>query len=103
MALTAGRSLAIDPAYLPLGVPLWLDTTWPNGTKQAGQPLQRLVVAQDTGGAIKGVVRGDVYWGTGEPALAVAGFMNQSGRYYMLLPRPVAEKRRALIAQGMLP
>ncbi|MFO1060208.1 MAG: murein transglycosylase A [Dongiaceae bacterium] len=103
VALTAGRSLAIDPAYLPLGVPLWLDTTWPNGTKQAGQPLQRLVVAQDTGGAIKGVVRGDVYWGTGEPALAVAGFMNQSGRYYMLLPRPVAEKRRALIAQGMLP
>ena len=48
-------------------------------------------------------MRGDVYWGTGEPALAVAGFMNQSGRYYMLLPRPVAEKRRALIAQGMLP
>jgi membrane-bound lytic murein transglycosylase A len=103
VVLTAGRSLAIDPAYMPLGAPLWLDTTWPNGTKQAGQPLQRLMVAQDTGGGIKGVVRGDVFWGTGEPALAVAGFMNQSGRYFLLLPKPVAEKRREVIARSMLP
>jgi membrane-bound lytic murein transglycosylase A len=103
VTLTAGRSLAIDPAYMPLGVPLWLDTTWPNATPQAGQPLQRLMVAQDTGGGIKGVVRGDVFWGTGDPALAIAGYMNQTGRYYMLLPKPVAEKRRALIAQSMLP
>jgi membrane-bound lytic murein transglycosylase A len=103
VVLTAGRSLAIDPAYLPLGVPLWLDTTWPNATPQAGQPLQRLMVAQDTGGAIKGPVRGDVYWGTGGPALAIAGYMNQAGRYYLLLPKPVAEKRLALIAQSMLP
>jgi membrane-bound lytic murein transglycosylase A len=91
--LTPGRSLAVDAALLPLGVPLWLDTTWPAGTPTAGQPLQRLVVAQDTGGAIKGAVRGDVFWGTGEAALAIAGPMKQRGRYFLLLPTTVVERR----------
>src|SRR5262249_37758325 len=58
VVLTAGRSIAVDPSYLALGGPLWLDTTWPSGGPQGGQPLQRLMVAQDTGGAIKGPVRG---------------------------------------------
>jgi membrane-bound lytic murein transglycosylase A len=87
--LTAGRSLAVDPAFLPLGAPLFLDTTDPV-TKQ---PLQRLMVAQDTGSAIKGPVRGDVFWGSGEPALAKAGRMKQRGRYYLLLPNSVAARR----------
>jgi membrane-bound lytic murein transglycosylase A len=83
--LTAGRSLAVDRRYIPLGVPVWLDTTapWPEG---AG-PLRRLMVAQDTGGAIKGVVRGDVFWGAGERAEAIAGHMKSPGRYAILLPK----------------
>ena len=91
VALTAGRSLAVDPAYMPLGAPVFLDTTHPV-TKQ---PLQRLMVAQDTGSAIKGPVRGDFFWGSGEPALAKAGRMKQRGRYYLLLPESVAARRAA--------
>jgi len=92
VVLTPGRSLAIDPSLLPLGAPLWLDTTYPPGTPEAGQPLRRLVVAQDTGGAIKGAVRGDIYWGSGETALQYAGPMKQQGRYYVLLPKTVAQR-----------
>ena len=92
VALTPGRSLAIDPGLMPLGAPLWLDTTYPSGTPEAGRPLRRLVAARDSGGAIKGVVRGDLYWGSGEDALRYAGPMKQQGRYYLLLPRAVAER-----------
>src|SRR5262249_59210680 len=59
VALTPERSLAVDPKLLPLGAPLWLDTTYPAGTPEDGRPLQRLVVAQDSGSAIKGAGRGD--------------------------------------------
>jgi membrane-bound lytic murein transglycosylase A len=93
VSLTAGRSLAIDATLLPLGAPLWLDTTYPEGTLEAGQPLQRLVVAQDTGAAIKGAVRGDLFWGTGDRAMRYAGPMKQRGRYFLLLPNAVAERR----------
>jgi membrane-bound lytic murein transglycosylase A len=92
VALTPGRSLAIDSSLLPLGAPLWLDTTYPANTPEAGRPLRRLVVAQDTGSAIKGAVRGDIYWGSGEAALRYAGPMKQPGRYYLLLPRSVADR-----------
>lgn len=88
--LTAGRSLAVDPKFIPLGVPVWLDTVDPDGI-----PLQKLMVAQDTGRAIKGVVRADIFWGSGEAALDKAGRMNNRGAYYVLLPAqrsaPVAE------------
>ncbi len=83
--LTAGRSIAVDPAFLGYGMPLFLETTY-----ATGQPLRRLMVAQDTGGAIKGPVRGDLFWGTGASALAVAGGMKQEGRYYVLLPKNMA-------------
>ena len=89
VVLTAGRSLAVDRRHLPLGAPLWLDTTWP-GTDR---PLRRLVVAQDVGSAIEGVVRGDLYWGSGAPALEQAGRMKQAGRYFLLLPNAVAVRR----------
>lgn len=82
VALTPERSLAVDTRYVPLGMPLWLDTVDP-----AGKPLRRLVVAQDTGAAIKGVVRGDYFWGAGEPAFEKAGRMKSRGRYWMLVPR----------------
>ncbi len=88
VALTPGRSLAVDRAFMPLGAPVWLDTTWP-GTDRA---LRRLMVAQDTGGAIKGPVRGDFFWGSGEAALEQAGRMKQKGSYYLFLPRAVAKR-----------
>ncbi|MFA7430475.1 MAG: murein transglycosylase A [Rhodospirillaceae bacterium] len=80
--LTPKRSMAVDTRYVPLTVPLWLDTHDPDNA-----PLRRLVVAQDVGSAIKGVVRGDFFWGFGEPALVDAGRMKSRGTYYLLLPR----------------
>jgi membrane-bound lytic murein transglycosylase A len=87
--LTAGRSLAVDTALLPLGAPVWLDTHWPG---DPARPLRRLMVAQDTGSAIKGAVRGDFFWGTGEGALAEAGRMKSAGRYWFLLPKSVTAR-----------
>lgn len=81
--LTAERSVAIDPRYVPLGAPIFLSTTLPNSNK----PLKKLVVAQDTGGAIKGGVRADYFWGAGEIAGKQAGSMKQSGKIWVLLPK----------------
>ena len=81
--LTEGRSIAIDPRYTPLGAPVFLATTEPLGTR----PLQRLMVAQDTGGAIKGVVRADFFWGFGAEAGRQAGRMRQQGSMWVLLPK----------------
>ncbi len=83
--LTAGYSLAVDKNYLPLGVPLWLDAEHPAGN----QRLQRLVMAQDTGGAIKGAIRGDVYWGQGPNAGEMAGIMKSTGRLFILAPKHI--------------
>lgn len=81
--LTAGRSLAVDKTMIPLGSLLWLETTGP-----AQERLHRLVAAQDIGGAIKGAVRGDYFWGSGgDEILELAGKMNSDGRYYILLPK----------------
>jgi membrane-bound lytic murein transglycosylase A len=77
------RVVAIDPKYVPLGAPVFLSTTEPNSTK----PLKRLMMAQDTGGAIKGGVRADFYWGDGNEAGAKAGAMKQSGKIWVLLPK----------------
>lgn len=88
--LTPGRSLAVDRSYLPLGVPVWLVGGMPSPTD--GEPdrkLRRLLVAQDTGGAIRGPVRGDVFWGFGSEAEAVAGRMKHRGRIWLLLPKTV--------------
>jgi membrane-bound lytic murein transglycosylase A len=92
VVLTAGRSLAVDRAFLPLGVPLWLDL---EDAAEGNGRLRRLVVAQDTGGAIRGPVRGDVFWGFGPEAAARAGMMKDRGTYYLLLPRDVAARRNA--------
>lgn len=81
--LTAERSVAIDPKYIPLGAPLVLSTTEPNSTK----PLNRMMVAQDTGGAIKGGVRADFFWGAGDAAGKQAGSMKQTGKVWVLLPK----------------
>lgn len=84
--VSAGRSLAIDPRHVPLGAPVYLATTWPNSKR----PLQRLMMAQDTGSAIRGGVRGDYFWGFGEQAALQAGRMRQSGHMWVLLPLGVA-------------
>ena len=81
--LTPGRSIAVDPRSTPLGVPVFLATTQPNSVT----PLNRLVLAQDTGGAIRGVVRADFFWGFGAEAGTKAGRMKQPGQMWVLLPR----------------
>ena len=83
LALTPERSLAIDPRHVPLGAPIWLATTKPNSELA----LTRLMLAQDTGGAIRGVVRADFYWGSGADAGSQAGKMRQQGRMWVLMPR----------------
>jgi membrane-bound lytic murein transglycosylase A len=84
--LTPGRSIAVDPASIPLGAPVFLDTTWP----ATDRPLQRLAVAQDTGGAIRGAVRADFFWGFGYEAGDQAGRMRQPLRMWMLWPKGAA-------------
>ena len=81
--ITAQRSTAIDPKYVPLGALMFLSTTQPN----SATPLKRLMVAQDTGGAIKGGVRADYFWGAGENAGAKAGAMKQQGKIWVFLPK----------------
>jgi membrane-bound lytic murein transglycosylase A len=81
--LTPQASLAVDRRFVPLGAPVWLSTTWP----LSEQPLERLMAAQDTGGAIRGVARGDFFWGTGKEAGALAGRMRQQGRMWLLWPK----------------
>ncbi|MEA3543824.1 MAG: murein transglycosylase A [Thermodesulfobacteriota bacterium] len=81
--LTALRSLAVDPRTIPLGAPVFLSTNFP-GTDF---PLKQLMVAQDTGGAIKGRVRADFFWGMGNEAGNIAGKMKQTGRLWVLLPK----------------
>ena len=85
--LTPGRSLAVDDAYLAYGMPIFLDTKFYDPDQSRHRNLERLVIAQDTGNAITGAVRGDFYWGTGDEALDYAGRMREEGRYYLLLPR----------------
>lgn len=82
--LTSERSIAVDPAVVPLGVPIWLSTTFPG---EPNRPYRRLVLAQDTGGAIKGSHRADLFWGHGDRAERAAGVMRERGSLIVLLPR----------------
>ena len=81
--LTPGRSVAVDRRYTLLGAPVFLSTTWPN----TDRPLHRLMMAQDTGGAIKGPVRADFFWGMGDEAGSEAGKMKQPLKMWVLLPK----------------
>ncbi len=85
--LTAKRSLAVDSKYIPYGLPLYLDATLPDLPGVPQHPFQRIMIAQDTGGAIKKPVRGDVFFGHGQEAEYLAGFMKQQGRYALLVPK----------------
>ena len=81
--LAAGRAIAVDPRSIPLGAPVFLATTWPLSTR----PLNRLVLAQDTGGAIRGPLRADFFWGFGDDAARQAGRMKQAARLWLLWPK----------------
>ena len=91
VGLTPGASLAVDQHLHPLGAPVYVATqTQDLNASKASPVLQRLLVAQDTGGAIRGVVRGDVFWGVGPKAEDIAGQMTSHGQMFVLLPKPVA-------------
>lgn len=90
IALTPGYSLAVDRTWIPLGLPIWLKTTRPHQKEDKVLSFERLMIAQDTGGAIRGPVRGDVYWGASKKAAEIAGKMKNPGHYWLLLPRAKA-------------
>jgi membrane-bound lytic murein transglycosylase A len=96
--LTAGRSVAVDPRTTPLGYPVFISTTRPG---RQGR-LNRLVIAQDTGGAIRGAVRADYFWGFGAEAYSQAARMKENGRMWLLLPRgqEIAARDQALRTRG---
>lgn len=102
--VTPGRSLAVDRKHWPLGVPLWLDTLAPSAQANApDRPLRRLVIAQDTGGAIRGPIRGDVFWGAGDEAAEIAGRMKHGGRLWVLVPRGLSAPRAPSARPGSAP
>jgi membrane-bound lytic murein transglycosylase A len=93
VALTPGASLAVDMKLHPLGVPMFVTATRPDANpNRADHPFDALMVAQDSGGAIKGAVRGDVFWGFGADEESIAGRMKSAGKLYVLLPKPLAAK-----------
>jgi membrane-bound lytic murein transglycosylase A len=85
VTLSPGRSIAVDPKFIPLGAPVFVSTSDP---LDPDKPLRRLTVAQDTGGAIRGAVRADLFWGPGADAADRAGKMKGRGTLYLLLPKP---------------
>jgi membrane-bound lytic murein transglycosylase A len=91
--LTPGRSLAVDRDIWSFGTPLWIDTMLPAGQDGASRPFARLMIAQDTGSAIKGAVRGDIFFGSGAGAAHLAGHMKASGRMIALLPKVLADRQ----------
>lgn len=90
-SITAFRSVAIDPAFTPLGAPVWVE-------KAGADPIRSLMVAQDTGGAIKGPQRADIFYGTGRAAGDAAGTVKDGGRMVVLLP---IDRAYAMIPDGM--
>jgi membrane-bound lytic murein transglycosylase A len=85
VVLTPGRSLAVDAAYHALGTPIFVAA--PDLSTPDGEPFRRLMVAQDVGSAIRGKERGDIYWGSGAEAGAIAGVTRHKARFYILLPK----------------
>jgi membrane-bound lytic murein transglycosylase A len=84
-SVTALRSIAVDPQHVPLGAPVWIE-------KDGRSPMRRLMVAQDTGSAIKGAQRADIFFGTGPAAGGRAGRVRDPGRIVVLLPVEVARR-----------
>lgn len=91
--LTPGRSLAVDPAHVPLGLPVWVSGALPSrpAAFDEAEPFARLMIAQDTGGAIRGAIRGDVFFGFGEEAEWLAGHMQHEASFTVLIPKEAGE------------
>ena len=81
----------MDRKVIPLGTPVWLQTTLPN---EEQSPFNKLMLAQDTGGAITGDVRADIFWGRGDEAERMAGLMKQQGKLFVLLPKGYSIKKK---------
>lgn len=92
VSLTPLRSMAIDRSLWMFGTPIWLDAKVPSGPSGEMQDFRHLMIAQDTGTAIKGHVRGDVYWGWGDRAALIAGHMKSSGAMIVMLPKKLAAR-----------
>ncbi|MCH8684024.1 murein transglycosylase A [Pedomonas mirosovicensis] len=93
VALTPETSVASDPRFIPLGAPLWLQSAYPNPQNRQQQlPIAKMMVAQDTGGAIKGANRLDLFWGAGERAALIAGGLSWRGITTLLLPKQAVER-----------
>jgi len=90
--LVGGRNLAVDPKYIPLGFPVFIDTTNPIDET----PIQKMMVAADTGGAIKGEIRADFFFGNGKMAKELAGKMKQKGSLYILLPNNIKANKEEI-------
>ena len=88
--LTAGYSMAIDREWIPLGAPLWVNTSAQLKPNEKTKAFQRLMVAQDVGSAIRGAVRGDLYWGEGQEATNLGKNVRAKGQYWILLPKQTA-------------
>ena len=89
LPLTRERSIAVDRAIHSLGTPFWIEAELPLESEQALKPFRRLMVAQDTGSAIVGPARADIYFGAGVDAGTIAGRLRHAGRFYMLVPRAI--------------
>ncbi|HXV73728.1 MAG TPA: MltA domain-containing protein, partial [Sphingomonadales bacterium] len=88
--LTPEHSLAVDPDFIPMGIPVFAEGEVPiyGGPKQKEfEPFREILIAQDTGGVIRGAIRGDVFWGNGDKAEYMAGHMNNEARFTLLLPK----------------
>lgn len=94
--LTPERSLAVDRTKIPYGAPVWVSLEPP---VEKASPVRRLMVAQDTGGAIRGAVRGDVFWGHGPEAEYLAGHMKSEGRYWLFLPKAISGDAKLSLAK----
>lgn len=91
-SITTLRSIAVDPSHVPLGAPVWIE-------KDGRDPLRRLMIAQDTGSAIKGAQRADVFFGTGDQAGRQAGRLRDPGRMMVLMP---IQRAYALLPEGAI-
>ncbi len=93
--LTPRRSLAVDRAVIPMSTPVFVDTRAPSAARGPMRPWRQLLIAQDTGGAIVGPIRGDIYWGADKTAAAIGGRMHSKGRMWLLLPKGIRVPTRA--------
>ncbi len=103
VALTPGRSIAVDPSVHVYGTPIWIDAKLPLKSEAPEDTFQRLMVAQDTGSAIRGPARADIYFGHGPDIPSIAGRIKQFGKFVMLVPKDVTVKGESPMALKDIP